>query len=68
MTNNLKKVGTQPLPHNLKQKLPVSYYLFSLVNNYANESPAVSNIAQSTFHKTKHYYVIPFYKAISNIL
>lgn len=68
MTNNSKQIGTQPLPDNLKQKLPVSYYLFSLVNNYANESAVISNITQSAFHKTKHYYVVPFYKAISNVL
>jgi hypothetical protein len=65
MINKFCVSGVQPLPISLAPVFPVNHFLF--VEIIKNDSPDII-VTVSSFHNTESYQILPFYKAISNIL
>lgn len=57
----------QPISEELREALPVCYFLFTLMNENSDEKYVFNTITKSSFHKTDTYFTLPFYKTISNI-
>jgi hypothetical protein len=59
-------VSLQPFPPELASALPVNYYLF--VRSISDKAITAPTNVHSHLHNTSGYVILPFYKAISNIL
>lgn len=59
-------VPLQPFPPELATALPVNYYLF--VRSISDKAITAPTTVHSHLHHTSAYVILPFYKAISNIL
>ncbi|QHS58471.1 hypothetical protein [Chitinophaga agri] len=59
-------VPLQPFPPELATALPVNYYLF--VRSISEKVTSAPTTVHSHLHHTSSYVILPFYKAISNIL
>ncbi|MBW8687986.1 hypothetical protein [Chitinophaga rhizophila] len=59
-------VPLQPFPLEMAGALPVNYYLF--VRTISDKAISAPTTVHSHLHNTSAYVILPFYKAISNIL
>jgi hypothetical protein len=64
-SNNYKISINQPIPNELRTKLPINNFLFVKVGESLD---SFQQGVTSTFHNTSDYTLMPFYKSISNIL